>query len=387
MFESAIFEDATTFERVDGGTIHLQEATFESGATFEYSDVEGIYCMDAAFEGETTFDDATILDCGFMDATFEDRVGFDGVTFAETAAFNRAAFHGETVFRNAEALDGISLKNTVFEAGGDFAHTDLVEGKFNSASLSGVSFEKAILENADFERADLTNTNLERATLSNADLFEADLSGSRLYGVRIGGAAINTETVFDRHGENRCVYDPNSAYEYDPEGDEPIGQLRKAMGSYHVLEKLTRENTLPDEQASFFVRRQDMRRAQLREDESVPRINYWFAEVQNAVFRHGESFSRVIGWSVATIVLFALVYPVGGWIQTDSGQAITYGTVADSPLLLWDVFNHSTRLFLTGGGLLETTGLAGEVLTTIETMIAPILISLLVFVLGRRAAR
>jgi hypothetical protein len=216
-------------------------------------------------------------------------------------------------------------------------------------------------------------------------LFGADLSGAQIYGARILDAAINTETVFDEHGEHRCAYDPHSEYKYDSDNEVKIGQLSKAMAAYHLLEQWTRANTLPDEQAKFFVRRQDMRRAQLRADGQI--LNYSFAEAQNLIFRHGESFSRVVGWSVGTIVFFTLIFPIGGWLQSESTGTINFGAIAESPLLLWKTFYHSTLLFLTGGGPLNTTGTVGEVLTTIEALIAPILLALLVFVLGRRAAR
>ena len=130
-----------------------------------------------------------------------------------------------------------------------------------------------------------------------------------------------------------------------------------------------------------------MRRAQLREEEQSPKINYWFAEAQNAIFRHGESFSRVVGWSAGTIVAFALLYPIGGWLQSESTGAITYSNIADSPLLLWKSLHHSALLFLTGGGPLTPTGTVGELLVTIEAITAPVLLALVVFVLGRRAAR
>jgi hypothetical protein len=194
----------------------------------------------------------------------------------------------------------------------------------------------------------------------------------------------NSQTVFDDHGTYRCVYDPHSEYEYTPD-DENVGRLTKSMGAYHVLEQLTRANTLPDEQSKFFARRQDMRRAQLRSEGR--RVSYWFAEAQNAIFRHGESFSRVIGWSLGTIVAFAFIYPLGGWLQSDSTGTITYGTVTDIPGALWQSFHHSSLLFLTGGGPLSPTGFIGELLITIEAMMAPILLALLIFVLGRRAAR
>jgi hypothetical protein len=61
--------------------------------------------------------------------------------------------------------------------------------------------------------------------------------------------------------------------------------------------------------------------------------------------------------------------------------------IVESPLLLWESFNHSARLFLTGTGPLKPVGIVGEVLMFGESLIAPILLALIIFVLGRRAAR
>jgi uncharacterized protein YjbI with pentapeptide repeats len=330
----------------------------------------------------------------FNDAHFGDEAQFQSTEFKQLADFSSATFKGDGSFQMSEFQADVEFVEAECD-GMSFSGIDLSRANFEGASLTGadlsrsegrhINFQGAHLESADFEGADLSNANLERAKLSNADLFGADLSGAHLYGTRVGDAAINTETVFDKHDEYRCVYDPNSEYEYDPDGEEKVGKLRKAMGAYHVLEQLTRANTLPDEQAKFFVRRQDMRRTQLRQDGR--QIDYWSAEAQNAVFRHGESFSRVVAWSVGTIVAFTLVFPLGGWLQSESTGTITYDTIAESPLLLWKTFHHSTLLFLTGDGPLDTIGIVGEILTTIEALIAPILLALLVFVLGRRAAR
>jgi uncharacterized protein YjbI with pentapeptide repeats len=305
-----------------------------------------------------------------------------------------AEFKEACQFYGAEFLSEAQFSEVEFRDGADFGTCDISDCVFDNATLTASSFEdaeataadfrEANLESSDFSSADLRGANLERTKLSNSDLFDTNLSGTRLYGTRMGDVAINSQTVFDDHGTYRCVYDPHSEYEYTPD-DENVGRLTKSMGAYHVLEQLTRANTLPDEQSKFFARRQDMRRAQLRSEGR--RVSYWFAEAQNAIFRHGESFSRVIGWSIGTIIAFAFIFPLGGWLQSDSTGTLTYGSIADSPEVLWQSFHHSSLLFLTGGGPLNPTGFVGELLITIEAMIAPILLALLIFVLGRRAAR
>jgi uncharacterized protein YjbI with pentapeptide repeats len=372
-FMGAEFRGEAYFDSAEfGGKTIFYETEFRVEASFYKTEFgEKAYFHSVEFGGD--------IRANFKDAEFGEYVTFYETEFGGKAYFRSTKFGGEATFTSAEFGDIASFRQAKFNGDPDFTGT----------YMTGTNFEEAHLEGADFDGTNLAGANLERAKLSNADLFGTDLSGARLYGARIGDARINTETVFDRHGQHRCVYDPNSEYEYDPDEDEDekVDRIRKAMGAYHVLEQLTRANTLPDEQSKFFARRQDMRRAQLRQQEEFPRFNYWFSKLQNLIFRHGESFSRVVGCSIGTIVFFALVFPLGGWVQSESTGTITYGSIAESPSLLWQTFYHSTLLFLTGVGPLDTTGTVGEVLTTVEALVAPILLALLVFVLGRRAAR
>jgi uncharacterized protein YjbI with pentapeptide repeats len=387
-FHDTTFEAATTFDyAVFRDLADFENTSFETAATFDNATFKQTAQFNAAsFNGEASFAAATWQDVEFHTAIFDSVATFDDGVFQDGGTFSEARFRDRASFRTVVAADELGFREVVFATGSDFTDSELPEAIFDDADVSNGTFAEAALEGAEFENADLSGTDLERTTLSGADLFQANLSGARLFGARMDGVVIDTETVFDEHGAYRCVYDPNSSYVYDADTtDSGAGRIRKAMGAYHGLEQLTRMNTMPDAQSKFFTRRQDMRRLQLRQDGQ--RLNYWFAAAQNAVFRHGESFSRVVGWSVGTIVAFALVFPLGGWFQSESTGAITYDAIAESPTLLWKTFYHSTLLFLTGSGPLNTIGTGGEILTTLEALIAPILLALLIFVLGRRAAR
>nr|ABQ75818.1 hypothetical protein [uncultured haloarchaeon] len=369
-FSRSDFDPDKKSIEINFGGIH-----FNNTAHFNGVRLQGPNFTNAVFDGPVKF----IGEC-----VFENETNFDNAMFNKNASFS-AHFDERVVFNSADFRGDADFSGSHFSTTSDFRDANLIGASFIDVGVRDANFEDAQLENTDFRGADISKSNLERATLSNSDMFGTDLSGAQLYGANIADVAVNTETVFDKCREHRCVYDPNSDYEYESDDEEQVGQLRKAMGAYHVLEQLTRANTLPDEQAKFFARRQDMRRAQLREDGR--RLEYWFAEAQNAIFRHGESFSRVAAWAVGTIVGFGLLYPIGGWLQSESTGTITYSNIADSPLLLWKSLHHSALLFLTGSGPLAPTGAVGEVLVTIEAITAPVLLALLVFVLGRRAAR
>lgn len=303
----------------------------------------------------------------------------------------------DSIATDADFTEG-SLEKADFERAridtADFEDATLLNANLNHVTARDANFQEASLEGSDLKGSDLSGAIFERATLSNTDLFGADLRGAELYGVRLGGASVNIETkLVDDDGY--CIYDPRSSHEYDSNddnGERDVRQTRKGMGTYRALEQLARANAFPDKQSTFFIHRQDMRREQLRIQEQFPRLNYWFAELQNAVFRHGESFSRVVGWTLLTMAFFSVLYPLGGWIEKEAStgevvQVYTYNAIIESPVLLWESFHHSAQLFLTGGGPLKPTNTVGEMLMFVESLIAPILLALIVFVLGRRAAR
>jgi uncharacterized protein YjbI with pentapeptide repeats len=407
-FKNASFEEAAYFRASFNKGARFENSTFSGDAHFSgFAELRAEFGGPADF-GRVTFDGDTYLrvefgsDADFHGAEFDGeadfRAEFGGnadfheAEFGNGAAFVTAVFREEADFSDVAAGTGVDFEGATFGHALSFENADLRGVSFVDSEAQGADFREAHLESADFERASLRNANFERAKLSNTDLFGADLSGARLYGARIGDAAINTETTLDGHGDHRCVYDPRSGYEYDDNDDENVGQLRKAMGAYHVIEELTRTNTLPDEQSQFFVRRQDMRRAQLRREEPFPRLEYWFSEIQNAVFRHGESFIRVIAWAIGVIVAYALVYPAGGWLETTSSTGsspVTYARILHEPVLLWKSLYHSAMLFTTGNpyGGVTATNVTAEILQTTEALLGPTLLALVVFVLGRRAAR
>lgn len=388
-FESVVFHGLADFTKADFEKGYFEGARFVGDVDFTRATFRGNGIFNSAvFVGFCEFDQTTFDGqfTGFLDCEFKSKAQFYSVTFAETA-FSDAVFEDTVSFTESTFPTRLSLTDVSFTGNALFVRTDLSGLVLTDLDLTGFDFRHADFTNADLSSSDLSHADLEQSDFSGATLFGTNLSGATLFSSRLAGAVVNTETVFDERGDHRCVYDPNSAYEYDPDPEADVDRLRKAMGCYHALEQLTRTNTLPDEQSVFFARRQDMRRAQLRRDESFPRSNYWFAELQNSIFRHGEGFSRVVAWSIGTIATFALIFPLGGWLRSETTGRITYDAIAASPVLLWKTFYHSTLLFLTGGGPLEPTGTAGEILTTIEALIAPILLALLVFVLGRRAAR
>ncbi len=97
-------------------------------------------------------------------------------------------------------------------------------------------------------------------------------------------------------------------------------------------------------------------------------------------------FLRIGLFSGITIPLWWGIYltPV---VETDSGRSLGLQTITEEPAVIYNALGNGCLSFFSGSRVLETTGRIGEGLVIIESMIGPILVALLIFVLGRRAAR
>lgn len=307
--------------------------------------------------------------------------------------------------------------------GADLARADLSESNLNKATLSNTSGEesnlkKANLENAKFKNANLTEStltsadcesadfsgaNLNRATLENADLTGADLSQAYLYQTRLTGAQINETTQFYKKGgigdtssSNPCRYDsgirpnePSETIEAKATKNEDKtpeeARARRARSTYSRLEDLARENGFPELKSEMFVRRQDARKELLSAQGQS--FKYRFAQLQSWLFRYGESFLRIIIISVATVAIWWVAYMLTGTMVDSDGTIITWQAIINDPTLVLKTLSQSVYVFASGNQVLAPANLWGQVLVAVESIIGPLLVALLIFVLGRRAAR
>jgi uncharacterized protein YjbI with pentapeptide repeats len=315
----------------------------------------------------------------------------------------RLADLSDADLRDADLSDA-DLRDT------DFSDADLTEADLREDDLEGAEFHRADLREAtltssDCEGAEFNGAILNRASLENADLVRAQFPDAHLFGTRLTGAQIDSQTQFAPDGPvgdldtpNPCRYDSELISETSFEavienGDEiedkqesaEVIRARRARSTYRRLEELARQNGFPDLQSEMFVRRQDARRELLFAKSG--RIKGSFAQAQKWLFNYGESFSRIFGVSALTILLAWGLYMTTGIVEDTSGNTIDLRLVITEPLLIYDTFIHSVLVFFTGNQVLTTTGRVGRGIITIESMVGPILVALLIFVLGRRAAR
>ncbi|WP_435364862.1 pentapeptide repeat-containing protein [Haloarchaeobius sp. DYHT-AS-18] len=358
-FTDADFRDEATFDAATfEGETHFAETSVEAAATFRNATFRGrAKCSWAefggparfsstVFEGENTFMGVTFgAKADFKRATFRDGAHFRQATFAETGDFSLATlasdsffyaatfdgvarfqvtrFEGRAVFRDATFADEADFEKARFglrpefdDAGfqgvASFTSASLPEGSFTDAQAGGVCFEQANLQAADFDGADLTYANFERARLSSANLSGANLSGSALAGTRIDGVVVDTETVFDRHQTNRCLYDPDSEYRYERDGETDAERLRKAMDAYEALGRIAGENALPSKQAAFHSQRRRMHRVRLRREESFPRLGFRRAQLAHLIPGTETDVTRVLFLLAGTTAWVVLLHLLVG---------------------------------------------------------------------------
>jgi hypothetical protein len=174
--------------------------------------------------------------------------------------------------------------------------------------------------------------------------------------------------------------------------DEPgaayVDQLTRAAGTYRKLERLADENSFGRIQRAMFLRRKTTERRKRLVADGAADLGHVGAFLSGLVYRYGEGYARVLGWCGVFVVAFGFLFPLGGWFRQAGGERMSYDQMGLAPELLWESVYYSTLTFTNlGFGDYRPAGGLGQLLTVVETAVGVVMLSLLVFVLGRRASR
>jgi uncharacterized protein YjbI with pentapeptide repeats len=412
-FARAEFHDWTPFRNADLGAASFQNATFDCGhATFYGSDFRHANFTDAEFKGDATFRYTSFKEKNsrFIDICFQSEVDFKGAEFNGSVLFVGSEFNEESVFSYCDFKDSVKFSSEdrvcTFDKPPQFNESDLSGADFDGVTLCGGDFGGSNLTDASLSESNLQKGEFEGALLSRATLFGADLSGAKLNGTVLGDVRIDEDTQFLGHSSDdsdssphtlsairsqpKCVYDP------DYEEDNEHADVDKAKSVYRALEELGGKHARPRLQARSFVRRQDLQKDEYKQDAKeaesweerfIAGARWSRARVARTTLLYGESPWRVIGWSLGIIFSFALLYPLGGWMKPADGGPITYAQIASNPVEILNSVYYSTLTYTAlGFGDFQPVGF-GRLLTTLETGFGAVMLALLVFILGRRAAR
>jgi len=421
--------------------VDFSDTEFKSDVTFSntrFNQGGKTNFIKSHFQGPSEFNSVDFCqnsDVDFTGAIFDERAEFSQSEFREDSKFIGAVFRGLTEFEECSFRNVVGFFDASFLKDVSFLNSEFQKGVFfDKCDFNGVAyFQNLDLRNADFPRADISDADFSNATtcgadfesalLSRATLFGSDLRGAQLDGAVLGDVRIDEDTKFLGHptddtdeestiwdtlselvvrSGNYCVYDPRYKDEDYNEVD-----VDSAKSVYRALEELAGRAARPQLQSTCFVNRQGLQQRQYWNSignsdnplEWLINSGKWSrAKLAQKALLYGESPWRVIAWSLGIILSFALLFPLGGWMKEDS-EPLSYSQIAVSffsePLswlsgflnILADSIYYSTLTYTAlGFGDFQPRGF-GRFLTTVETGLGAVMLALLVFILGRRAAR
>lgn len=340
-------------------------------------DVWAMECeiIDSAEFRDAIFDNEAVL----QDIKFESEIEFVGVifngqtslasVFSEGVSFSHCSFNQDVTFADSVFKSDSSFMSSKIEDKSIFIRMDTSD----DASLN---FRNVDLTGCRFTHSDISGSNFEGAILAQADFVDADMTGVKLYGATTQDAQINEDTTFGHHYENNS---------------------KKSMWTERVIEKLSRENDLPEQASEAYIRRKEERLKQIRRD-GISSDLIW-AELSRVVIGYGEKPEQVAKTATAVIILSTFLYPLFGGIRPiDGSKALNYPPlvwqlseippyIVEVTPILYDSFYFSVVTFTTlGFGDFQPVGI-GRLLATGEAAAGVTLFALLVFVLGRKATQ
>lgn len=409
-FSNAEFEQKITFANLNcRARMTFDDVAFDGTVTFDFGKFEGQlgFHDGTAFNGEVSLDATECLD----DVTFR------GVDIAAGARISAATFNGMLRFERLQSAATIDLSGAEVEHlwacgatiglnlnlceamihKGDLKNTQLHGSNFSNSTLTDVH-----LEGADLRSTNLTGTDFEKVRIDDETQF---LSGSAYSGPAAepeSALATLSAGLRDALGftKRRCYNDPYA--EFDTVGEclerQPLYQRspseRKSARNtgktvYKKIGLLAENASRPDLQRVAFVRRQDLTTKQYRDNitsDTTPldfnpfSLGRWVrSRTARIIMLYGESPWRILFWSAFIVFSAGVIYDAGSYMNIEGG------TTPD----LFDAVYYSSLIYtsLGFGDFSIVDSPIGRMVATTETLLGLTMLALLVFVLGRRAAR
>jgi uncharacterized protein YjbI with pentapeptide repeats len=351
----------------------LRNAKFEN-AKITHADLSDSNCSGAEFSN------ATLLGSDLVNTDFG-RAELAGVILELTTL-------DETRFWRAN-LSKASLYDLDSESSIAFGNADLTDADLRGSQFDECDFEGATLRDVDARNSSLQGANFQNATLGNASLQDANLTDARLFGASLEGAQINSETTL--LGDALPYEDKEFVYNTEKTvfgqiwdkiaqiGVTSSTQYNRSGAVYETLQKLARENNLSDQARSFYLRKKDIRRQEASYPHRLKQDLSWL------VTEYADNPYRIVGSSLLAITIFSILYPIAGISNSTNGKSITFdfgwSLEASIESLYFSIVNFTSL----GAGKWYPTGIGGEILAGIQSLLGAVMLALLVFVLGRRA--
>jgi uncharacterized protein YjbI with pentapeptide repeats len=261
---------------------------------------------------------------------------------------------------------------------GIFKDSYLSEADFAGANLTDAEFGEARAKDAIFVGA-----NLEEANLVRTDLRGADLTDSRLYNAYFSDIRMNTATKF------------GSVSPYDGFGkleDWDSSHTEASVWTYRRLQSLHEEHSQNHKAREYHIKRSEAQKRLYRNKGEW--FNYIVSVFNGAITEYGENPWRVIQTSLATILIWSILYYFLGRIHItnipERGALIGFGLFPNGIAPSWlsefllSVYFSAVTFSTLGLGDAQPASDLTLALTAVESFLGVLLMSLLVFVLGRQ---
>lgn len=326
-FEGVLFQARPTFSETEfNGEVYLNKARFEASAQFHEAEfTEGVWGNNvrfteanfhrAIFGGPVDFSEASFEKAQFREAHFEDTARFTGTLF-ESVSFTGTHFCEHLYLEETTLPKQVSIRHATVSGPAAIEDVTLLAGS------CCIDLGKSIVSNGRLylpQRETLVY-NLTDATLSDVDLVDEDPPDDLFDHYRF------LYTTFDGFdfGKYRDVLH-GSAWQLHDVVDVPKLEARAVPPTDGDLESTYLKakngaNAIGDTKAAAEFFRQEMLH---RRDQYLPIVfdgsedartrlaaaGRWGANtLLNLTAGYGERPSRVIGVSVGTIVVFALLF-------------------------------------------------------------------------------
>ena len=295
-------------------------------------------------------------------------------------------------------LEGADLRLTNFDNANLFEANlraaNLLQARLRRAHLAEAQFQEAHLEQAQLQGAFLRGTQFQRANLRWAELQGVDFyTAGSLAAVRWNGAFLD-RTRMRREQLGGAI------------GDEVEAHRKRTSEAYHEASEayLLLKNNFNsigryEDAAWAYVKEQRMEKAALMRHldwQQFPRRPFWRAFTPwalnwawDALTGYGETPQKPLG--VAT-VLASLFFPLLYWatgalpghsraLASSSSSDIDWAGWVDS--LIFSLTTFGTLSF----SRLQPEGTLGNLIASVEAMVAVLLFALFVYTLGNRMSR
>lgn len=271
----------------------------------------------------------------------------------------------------------------------DYSRCDIGGGDFSFSSMDNCEFEDATIRGCTFY-----GTDLEESDFLEASIVDSDFRGADLYGCLFDNVHLDGSTKFGNHYQSTSrpsinvskFIELNEMWEHSVGamgGEDTEELLEKRAWTHHTLQKVSRRNSLVGQARQFFLRRKETQREIASLSGKLTNPEWLISSTSKYVMGYGEKPSYPIYWSIFVIFSFSALYTAFGKID---------GTLPDGILVNNTITEYITNLYFSsatfvafGIGKLQPSTWETILLTVIESFLGILLVSLFIFVLGRRS--